>query len=273
MKKIFLLALICIYYSGILLAQDIIFLKTGLEVKSKVLEITQSEIKYKKFDNLDGPTISVSKAEVVMIRYQNGTNEIISSNQTKQETQTSKPESRINSKPFRIGFYAQPLGFVEFGPIVGTEMTIANHLILEGHLRFATYGLLSYVAANNADEGLPDKLTGTAFGGAVKFLAPSRIGGFYVGPVIEYGKQNQTFAQDETYAWESKATYVAAMITVGYKFRFHSGFYMNTGMYLGAYHTLSDKSHNLKNNINIYHNNDLKTLPSAMLEVSLGVEF
>jgi hypothetical protein len=188
-------------------------------------------------------------------------------------SQDASSGSRLNSKPFRIGFYAQPLGFVQFGPIIGTEMTIAQRLIIEGHVRFAKYGLLSYVAANDPHEGLPDKLSGSAFGAGVKFMAPSRIGGFYVGPILEYGKQDQTFAQDETYAWESKATYIAAIVSTGYKFRFPSGFYMNTGLYLGAYHTLTDKSHDLKRNVNIYRNNNLRTLPLGMVEVSLGMEF
>ena len=40
------------------------------------MEVTTSEIKYKKFDNLDGPTFSILKSEVLIIRYKNGTKDV-----------------------------------------------------------------------------------------------------------------------------------------------------------------------------------------------------
>lgn len=57
---------------------DIITLKNGEDIKVKILEIGTSEIKYKRCDNLQGPTITVRKSEVFSIKYPNGTKEIIS---------------------------------------------------------------------------------------------------------------------------------------------------------------------------------------------------
>ncbi|MFA5781369.1 MAG: hypothetical protein WC868_03770 [Bacteroidales bacterium] len=59
---------------------DNIVLKNGEEIKAKVTEITTDEIKYKKCDNLTGPSYSIKKSEVFMIRYSNGTKDIITSN-------------------------------------------------------------------------------------------------------------------------------------------------------------------------------------------------
>jgi hypothetical protein len=56
-------------------AQDIIIKKNGDDIKAKVLEITQTEIKYKRFDNLEGPTIIIPIKGILMITYQNGTKE------------------------------------------------------------------------------------------------------------------------------------------------------------------------------------------------------
>ncbi len=56
---------------------DNIIMKNGNEVKCKVLEIGTTEIKYKKCDNLSGPTYSISKQDVLMIQYANGTKEIM----------------------------------------------------------------------------------------------------------------------------------------------------------------------------------------------------
>ncbi len=58
-------------------AQDILVKRNGDELQVKVQEITPLLVKYKRFDNLEGPMISVSKAEVFMIRYENGTKEVL----------------------------------------------------------------------------------------------------------------------------------------------------------------------------------------------------
>ena len=59
---------------------DILTLKNGEELNVKVLEIGQSEIKYKKCDNQNGPTISIRKSEVFSIKYPNGSKDIITTN-------------------------------------------------------------------------------------------------------------------------------------------------------------------------------------------------
>ena len=57
---------------------DIITLKNGEEKRVKVIEISTKHIKYKDCDNQEGPLISIRKKDVVMIKYINGKNEIIS---------------------------------------------------------------------------------------------------------------------------------------------------------------------------------------------------
>lgn len=62
------------------LGQDFIITRTGIEITSKVLEITLEEVKYKKFENINGPTYSIGKNEVLIIRYQNGTKSVFEEN-------------------------------------------------------------------------------------------------------------------------------------------------------------------------------------------------
>jgi hypothetical protein len=52
---------------------DTIILKSGSFLIGKVEEIGQSEIKYRRCNNLTGPIISISKNEVSSIHYSNGT--------------------------------------------------------------------------------------------------------------------------------------------------------------------------------------------------------
>jgi len=57
-------------------AQDIIFLRNGDEIKAKVLEVSSDIVKYKKTENINGPTYSTLKSEIFMIKYENGTKEM-----------------------------------------------------------------------------------------------------------------------------------------------------------------------------------------------------
>jgi hypothetical protein len=97
-KSIFtLLAFIAISITAF--SQDVITQKTGEDIQSKILEVNQTEIKYKKFDNQNGPTFTLLKSDILMIRYENGTKDIF--NQTeeiKSDSKTSNEDMRMKGK-------------------------------------------------------------------------------------------------------------------------------------------------------------------------------
>ena len=70
-QKLFLIVSL-LFVAGITKAQDVIVKKDSSTILSKVIEVSSSEIKYKKWSNLDGPTYSISRSEIVSINYQNG---------------------------------------------------------------------------------------------------------------------------------------------------------------------------------------------------------
>src|SRR5437016_10861835 len=53
-------------------AQDTIIQRNGFRIAAKVLEIDKQDVKYKKFENPEGPSYVISKSDVSIIRYQNG---------------------------------------------------------------------------------------------------------------------------------------------------------------------------------------------------------
>ena len=53
----------------------------GNTILSKVIEIGSTEVKYKKFSNLNGPTYTIAKAEILVINYENGEKESFSNAQ------------------------------------------------------------------------------------------------------------------------------------------------------------------------------------------------
>lgn len=75
MKK-FILILMSLFLFTAVNAQDVIFKKNGDEINAKVEEVGVYEVKYKKFDNQDGPLYTLLKTEIFMIKFANGTKEV-----------------------------------------------------------------------------------------------------------------------------------------------------------------------------------------------------
>lgn len=93
MKK-FLICVLALFTMSIEgFTQDVIYKVNKQEIKAKILEVNAQEIKYKNFSNLDGPTYSINKVEVLMILYQNGTSEVIGGRLT-----PSSKDSIVNYK-------------------------------------------------------------------------------------------------------------------------------------------------------------------------------
>lgn len=72
-------------FVSVLNAQDVITLKDGSDVQAKILEVTTSEIKYKKYSNPDGPVFTIKKSDVLIVRYENGEKDVFSNNQQTSE--------------------------------------------------------------------------------------------------------------------------------------------------------------------------------------------
>lgn len=57
-------------------AQDIIKTREGSEIEARIVEITQDEVKYKRFNYLDGPSFVLPTSDIDSIRYENGETEV-----------------------------------------------------------------------------------------------------------------------------------------------------------------------------------------------------
>lgn len=76
MKKFICLLSAVLFAALSLQAQDLITKKNGEDIKAKILEVGQTEVKYKRFDNPDGPVFTISISDILIIRYENGTNDV-----------------------------------------------------------------------------------------------------------------------------------------------------------------------------------------------------
>ena len=100
MKKLLLTTLTFLSLT-VCYSQDLITKISGDTIQVKIIEIGQTEIKYKKFDNQNGPIYIISKSDILLIRYENGTKEVY--NKDKQLDNNS-PSNLTNEDFFKKGY-------------------------------------------------------------------------------------------------------------------------------------------------------------------------
>lgn len=128
MKNTLKLGLILLLFSISGLAQDVIIKNDKTEMKTKVLEITDETIKYKKFEALDGPTYNINKSDVFMIIYKNGTKEYIEQKSSKLSAEQKNKKATIDDEDFAFNSKTKGL-FLGFGfgsglTSTGVEITV-----------------------------------------------------------------------------------------------------------------------------------------------------
>lgn len=96
--KIFITIILLIAVTFQIHSQDLLILGSGVEIKSKVLEVGLTEIQYKIFSDLDGATISISNKEVVLIKFENGTNQVITNMTSEKNLGSTNSQSNISLK-------------------------------------------------------------------------------------------------------------------------------------------------------------------------------
>ena len=94
MKKLFLL-IAAIFVFAATFAQDIIVTNKAQKIDAKILEVTSSEIRYKEFDNLDGPTFILRVDEINSIIYANG--KVVLYNQPKSDEELALERAHLSA--------------------------------------------------------------------------------------------------------------------------------------------------------------------------------
>ena len=85
-------------FSITLYSQDIITMKNGDEIKAKIVEVSISEVKYKKFDNLQGTTYTVDKSNIFRIKYEDGSKDVF--NKTSSQSQTNPQSNQSQNQQY-----------------------------------------------------------------------------------------------------------------------------------------------------------------------------
>ncbi len=147
------------------IAQDKIMFIDGTEILSKVIEINNIEIKYKLFDNQNGPTIVTLKKNIFIIKYENGAKDVFSENLNIDSPKNIQKETTQNTN------YCVKKGFKISDAFYGVTF---NH-----------YGI-----SKNRNWPIPNNNTQKYYiGGAFEYLVNDKIG---IGAEITYRLLNGT---------------------------------------------------------------------------------
>lgn len=115
-------------------AQDILTFANGAELKVVVVELSDSDIRYKKFNNTNGPIYTCSKMEVYSIQYSNGTKDILAA---KQDLSANRICTNSDNKDYttekRLRFGGPRFGLTAIG-----DGTMSDRIIRDGKAPFLT---------------------------------------------------------------------------------------------------------------------------------------
>ena len=179
-------------------------------------------------------------------------------------------EAKESLSKFSLSF--NPLGFVQFGPIINAEYAVSNHFMLNLHTRITPLGVLAYVVRE--DDGIPDKLSGLGWGGGAFYFFGEKRNRPYFGFLLEYEKTDALYSEGEDYEWSEIDKSVVFLFNGGYRFNFNK-VYINTGAFLGAVTTqwvwrYTDFSYESGDDA---YGEGTSLNPLGMLEVTFGLKF
>ena len=228
MKKMnyFVFAIITIFLTINANAQDKIVLKTGSNIEAKVLEINQTDVKYKKFNNLEGPTFTTHKNEIHMIIYENGENEIFKDEvpqiyQNDKNIVTKKNE-KLRKNRFEVSFAATGYGF---GTDYDTESYGGFNSAVSYERILNDSGLLGLRFKGDIGFTEYDETIAT-FGVALNVYPFKNAKWLYVGPSVKFGG----IAYEDYYGDIESASYLGLGLNLGSQFQITKLFGIRAGL-------------------------------------------
>ena len=163
-----------------LYAQDVIVKKDGTTIMAKVLSVEIDVVKYKAWNNQDGPTYTIAKTELLSINYINGTKDDFSKiSETPQETKPSFTQPNYTPNE-----YAEAISKVAY------KTTAGRGKIISGALLLALVGIPAIPGAIYSFVNIDKVSTAVATTCLICALGGTIVGGV----LIRSGRQDRSYA-------------------------------------------------------------------------------
>jgi len=157
-------------------SQDVIIFHNGDMIESTIMEISASEIKYKKYDNLDGPLYVVLKKDIFMINYSTGEKDIFQINISSKEDNSNENKNQERTPYSR-----------------GTRIIQANNLLaidINNEVSNLNVGMGRFLSDHFALIGQLDRTgVGAGYTALIEIALTGRYysnSGFFIGPSLVY---------------------------------------------------------------------------------------
>lgn len=161
-KKIALLLFLSFFVTKAFAQTDTLVTRQGAKIPCKILEIGEDEIKYKKAENIDGPTYSTSKNKLKEMIFANGTREFLKTDELALDNR-STPELLSETRVVKLEPFSPFLNYI----CVGYEQMLKVGTNLEFKLGYVNSGINSNNRYNYYNSNGP---TGGFVKAGVKFL-------------------------------------------------------------------------------------------------------
>lgn len=159
-------------------AQDILVRKSGEAENVKVLEISPTEIKFKKSNNPDGPTFIEKRSNLYSIKYQNGEVQLFNEKVKSEKTRSLPPSIYTNPPKFTHeaelfigdGWGAGYQLRKDFNPYIGWDILGVSYMSYFespgeiGLVNIRPLGIKGYTPAYKAIRGFTGLKLGYSFG-------------------------------------------------------------------------------------------------------------
>lgn len=218
-------------------AQDVLYTTGGNKIQAKVTELNPTDIKYKDFSNLDGPTYVIARNEIVLIQFSDGTTQIINENApafapTAAEPYTVKPIEK--KKKLNLYYLNKNLVSINAMALANGDLTIIyDRELLDSRLCLSFlggYNFNSRMGALNAaiinGLGFAKKKYDAGLGISFMPRNTKRVQYFVglLGKYMSFNFEDNTLVNGQSVITTKQGSQLAIMISNGWVFRITPNF-------------------------------------------------
>ncbi len=165
MKKLYLIAVTLLMGAGTVFAQDTIVLRNGDELRVKVKEVSDTELKYQMWNNQDGPMYTKKVTDIFMVKYKGGHREVYGNTQP-QTTGTATAQQQMQGVAgdhVNTGFMEHEKGDLLLNGRKMSDGQIKNVLGIDGYNTYSSAKAQRSVGKTNIVFGWIEFGIGTVF--------------------------------------------------------------------------------------------------------------